>query len=155
VPAPPANRPPPPNLPPGTFGSLEQIIQSAPADALQKVQNDATKDDGVKELNEYFASKVKGQPAQFHVLIDMTRPKESKPKEFLFHVADQPATMWNDIPLTAWVWARFTSEAEAQPDKLGVGSEPTLSGVITRCQVGKGGRLHLDVDIGKTKVESP
>jgi hypothetical protein len=143
----------PPSMPAGTFISLEAIVNSAPADTLKKLENEATYADGVSELDAYFTNNVKGKPARFHVGIDETRPGESKPNRFLIHVTDRPVTSWNGIPLTSWMWIRFTEEAPVIGDKLNKGSDLIISGVITRCLVGKGGRFHLDVDFGQSKLE--
>jgi len=160
APLPPTNQPPSPSVPPGTFASLEQIINSAPAAALLKVQNEATLDEGVAEIDQYLGRSVKGRPARLHVNIDQTRPDISTESRFLVHVSDHPATNWNGVSLTAWLWVKFPEGVKPAADKLTSGSEPTVSGVITRCQIGKAahlqvGHLHLDVDLGESKIGSP
>lgn len=155
VSTPSAKLPPAPTVPAGTFASLEQIVNSAPVEILKKLQDETTYAEGVTELNAYLVSNVKGKPARFSVTIDETRPAESKPNRFLIHVADRPTTSWNGIPLTSWMWIKFTEEAPVIEDKLNKGSTPVISGTITRCLVGKGGRFHLDVDFGQSKIETP
>ncbi|WP_131990113.1 carbohydrate-binding protein CenC [Chthoniobacter flavus] len=149
----PVNQPPQPSLPPGTFGSLEQVMNSAPAEALEKVKDEATRQEGAAELADYFSKNVKGKPARFRVKIDEARPEISKPKEFLVHVSDIPATTWNGARIAVWMWVRFTEENPTAAEKLSVGSERTISGVITRCLIAKGGRPRIDIDVGQAKVE--
>ena len=145
-----------PAVPAGTFGSLQQIMDSAPADAVQKLRDDATRDEAADQLDAYFAANVKGKPAQFRVTIDETRPDLAKPTEYLVHITDLPPTpLWNGTNLAAWLWVKFSEADPSAPAKLASRSTPTISGVITRCLVGRGGRFHLNVDLSQSKVEGP
>jgi hypothetical protein len=143
-------------VPPGGFGSLEQIFQSAPAAAVDKLKDEATRQAGAAELNDYFSNNVKGRPARFRIKIDETRPEVSTPTAYLVHVSDVPATTWDgSAKLTAWLWVRFSEEPEGVLEKLSKGSESIVSGVISRCLIGKGGKVHLDVDFVQSKIETP
>ncbi|MDR3404198.1 MAG: carbohydrate-binding protein CenC [Chthoniobacter sp.] len=146
---------PSPSVPAGTFGSLEQILNSAPPEILQKIQNEATAAKGKAELDKYFSANIKGKPARLQVHIDQNRLELREKQRFLVHVTDHPATAWNGRKLDAWMWIKFSEESVPADEKIGVGTEPTLSGLIVRCQVAKGGQFHLDVDLGQTKLEGP
>jgi hypothetical protein len=140
-------------VPPGTFSSQEEIIKSTPADILRKLQNDATVDTGANEIDEYFARSVKGQPARLRLNIDNAKTRPSGENKFLLHVLDHRATTWNGARISAWLWVKFP-EASMPPDKkLAKGSEVTFSGVISRCEIGKAGGLHLNVDLEQSKLE--
>jgi len=156
--APPPSTPAPqpsPSVPVGTFGSLQQILSSAPPEILQKIQNEATAAEGKAELDKYFSANIKGKPARLQVHIDQNRLELREKQRFLIHVTDHPATTWNARKLDAWMWIKFPEESVPADERIGAGTEPTLSGVIVRCQVAKGGQFHLDVDLGQTKLEGP
>ena len=163
APAPPALTPPaviprpstPEPVPPGTVGSLEQIINSTPAGILLKLQDAATLDAGATEFNQYFARSVKGQPALLHLTIDKVDERNSSPNKFLIHVMDHRATTWNGNRLTAWMWLTFPEDSTPSGDKIASGSEITVSGVVSRCEAGKAGILHLNLDLVQSKLVPP
>ena len=131
-------------------------MDSAPADVVQKLRDDTTRDEATAQLNAYFTANVKGKPAQFRVMIDDTRPALAKPTEYLVNITDHPPTpLWEGANLSAWVWVRFSEADPSAPAKLVPRATPTISGVIIRCLVGRGGRFHLDVDLAQSKVEGP
>jgi len=165
TPAPPAPAPPaavsrpstpaPEPVPPGTVGSLEQIITSTPADIQLKLQDAATLDEGATEFNQHSAESFKGHPALLHLSIDQVDKPHWTPHRFLIHVTDRRATTWNGNRLGAWMWLTFPEDSTPSEDKLATGSEITVSGVVSRCEVGKAGHLHLNLDLVQSKLLPP
>jgi hypothetical protein len=160
APAPPAVIPRPSTstpqpVPPGTVASLVQIINSTPASILLKLQDAATLDAGATEANQYFARNVKGQPAQLHLSIDKVDQRNSSRNKFLIHVTDRLATTWDGNRLAAWMWLTFPEDSTPSEDKIASGSEITVSGVVSRCEVGKTGHLHLNLDLVQSKLMRP
>jgi len=146
---------PAPVVPPGTVASLEQIINSTPASILLKLQDAATLDAGATEFNQHFAQSLKGQPALLHLSIDQLDRPHWTPHKFLIHVTDRRATTWNGNRLGAWMWLTFPEDSTPSEDKLATGSEITVSGVVSRCEVGKAGHLHLNLDLVQSKLVPP
>ena len=63
--------------PPGTFSSLDQMIDVAPQATLQKLTDPATLDAGIAELNEFLDKNVKGKPATLRFTVMQAVPVDT------------------------------------------------------------------------------
>lgn len=154
-PAPPAPANPSPALPAGTFGSLADVLKSAPADSLKKLQNPSTVEAGITEINQYLANNAKGKPAQFHVKIAAAEPVAEKRNKFRVRMADAPISNESGGDINGRLWAYFPEESVPPEGKATVGGEIVVSGVIGRCDINNKGHLQLNIDLQSSKLASP
>jgi hypothetical protein len=146
---------PPPTLPPGTFGSLAQIMSSIPADALRKLQNPDTADAAVAEINDYLKQNVKNKPAQLRVHVAAGEAPPNGANKYRIRATDQPAMTWNGGGANGHLWVYFPEATVPPEGKTPVGSDITVSGILGRCDLTNKGRVQLNVDLEKSSLVSP
>lgn len=142
-------------LPPGTFGSLADVLKSAPSDSLKKLQDPATVEAGITEINQYLLQNAKGKPAQFHVKIAVAEPVAEKRNKFRVRMKDAPITAGGLGDINGRLWAYFPGESVPPEGKAAVGSEIVVSGTIGRCDMNNKGHLQLNIDLQNSKLASP
>jgi hypothetical protein len=153
--APPVAASAPPNVPAGTFGSPEQVLSSVPAEAIRKLQDNATVEAGIAEVNEYLARNVKNKPALFRIDVSVSEPVASTQNKYRIRARDHAVMSWNGGAMNGHTWAYFPEATVPAEGKAAVGSQVIASGVIGRCDITNKGRLQLNIDLQKAKVEGP
>jgi len=144
-----------PSLPAGAFGSLADVLKSVPPDSLKKLQNPATVEAGIIEINQYLASNAKGKPAQFRVKIATAEPVAEKRNKFRVRMVDAPVSNESGDDVNGRLWAYFPEGSVPPEGKAAVGSEIVVSGVIGRCDINNKGHLQLNIDLQSSKLASP
>jgi hypothetical protein len=150
----PAPRSPSPVVPPGAFGSLDQIVNSAPADLLRKMGDSATAETSVADLNKFFAQNAKNKRVLLHLKVDSAGAVVEGRNKFRFRAPDTFVKL-DGGGINVRLWAYFPEETAPVEDSVARGSEVTVSGVIGRCDITTKGGLHLNIDLQSSKLEEP
>jgi hypothetical protein len=149
--------PPPaqPNVPPGTFGSLEEIMKAIPGDMIRKLQTAETTDASIAEINDFLKQNVKNKPAQLRIHIAAGETPPNGANKYRIRAIDQPAMTWNGGGANGHVWVYFPESNVPPESKVALGTDIIVSGLLGRCDITNKGRIQLNVDLEKSKLESP
>jgi hypothetical protein len=144
---------PAPVVPAGTFGSFEQIVQAVPEGLLKKLEDSATEEGAVSEINAFLAANVKGKPALFRIKVEKSDATGGANK-VRFKSPDRPLKNAG-APISEGLWAYFPEATAPDPAALAAGVEVTVSGTIGRCDLTTKGGLRLNVDLQKSQLKAP
>jgi hypothetical protein len=149
-----------PRVPPGyfprvAFTSIEEVLNSAPDDALQKLQNAGTAAEGAAELNEYFGHEIVGRIAVLRAEVAFAEATPDGRNKFRVLVTNVPVK-WKDGAIDRLVWFYFPQANVPAKDQVPIGALVNVSGVIRRCEiVTVNGALRINFDLTQSKVEAP
>jgi hypothetical protein len=132
---------------------VERVLNSAPPDMLRKLAAPETLAEGQKEITQYFGQTVINQPAKLRVKVEYAGAYSQGPNKFRIRALSAPVK-WPGGEMGRLVWLYFNADKIPPADKVKVGSEVVISGIVRRCEVtNRTGFLKINFDLTGCAVE--
>jgi hypothetical protein len=136
------------------FHSLQELVTSAPAEALQKLHDATTASEAIEQLNAYFAQNVKNKQAVLPIKARINGPAKDGKNVFRIGAVDTVVpTVGGDLKVR--VWAYFPPATAPAEHQSILGSDITVTGVIGRCDFTIKEGLRLNIDLQESKIQNP
>jgi hypothetical protein len=153
IPAPPPR--PAHSVPAGTFGSIEQMLQTIPPALFKKLEGGSTDDAALAEINTYLATTVKGHPGTLRARVERNEPTPGVGKRVRYKAPDTEISL-GGVTLKHRVWIYYPEMNMPELSQIAPGAEPLSSGTIGRCELtNKEGGLRLNVDLQQSRFVEP